>query len=328
MKKISIAVHGGAQNSPREEYSAEKELAYKSALSEAVSTGWRILENGGSALDAVEAAVVVMEDNPLFNAARGGAVNAEGKVECDAAIMCGKTLLAGAAAAVRNVRNPVKLARTILRGGIHLLLCGEGASEMADKFSLQREPDEYFITPERLGAQKKEREKQGKAFSGHTGSVERSAAVEAGQSDAGEQGEFGQKGTVGAVALDEYGNLAAATSTGGLTNKMKGRIGDSPLIGAGTYANNQTCAVSCTGDGEFIIRGVYAHELHALMKYRKMSLREAMREVFRQNAEMIKAEMGIIAADSLGNIEMLSNTLPMFRGCRSTEKELYTALWE
>ncbi|MCU7496174.1 MAG: isoaspartyl peptidase/L-asparaginase [Ignavibacteria bacterium] len=296
-----IAIHGGAQNKDRNTFTPEMEEAYKKGIEEALLTGWEVLNDDGPALDAVEAAVRVLEDNPLFNAGRGSAINCEKDTEQDAAIMDGKTLKAGSVAAIRFVKNPVSLARKVMETTEHVMLTGPGAEEFARRSGLELRPSEYFITQEKL-----EEFKNTLNHEKHTAG----------------------KGTVGAVALDKKGDLAAATSTGGLTNKLKGRVGDSPIIGAGTYANNEACAVSCTGDGEFIIRGVFAHLVYALIKFKNMSLHEALREVFRINGEGLKTEMGIIAVDRKADAELFYNTLPMYRGYRRNQEPAFLAIWE
>ncbi|MGE5432169.1 MAG: isoaspartyl peptidase/L-asparaginase family protein [Syntrophomonadaceae bacterium] len=298
-----IAVHGGAQNKDKNTFTPELEEAYKRGIEEALYTGWEILNNDGAALDAVESAVRVLEDNPIFNAGRGSAINRDGETEQDAAIMCGETLKAGAVAAIRLVKNPVSLARKIMESTEHVMLTGAGAEEFAKQAGLEFRPPEYFITQEKLEELKKNL---------HHENIKNP----------------GSRDTVGAVALDKKGSLAAATSTGGLTNKLKGRVGDSPIIGAGTYANNNACAVSCTGDGEYIIRGVFAHLLYALMEFKNLSLHEAIREVFRINGEYLKTEMGIIAVDKNANAELFYNTLPMYRGYRKNQEPGFLAIWE
>lgn len=305
-KDFVIAVHGGAQNKDRNTFTPELEEAYKKGIEEALFTGWEVLSEDGSALDAVESAVRALEDNPIFNAGRGSAINRDGQTEQDAAIMCGETLKAGSVAAVRLVKNPVSLARKVMETTEHVMLTGTGAEEFAREMGLEFRPAEYFITQEKLEELKKKVARENQDNLKNAGS----------------------KGTVGAVALDKKGNLAAATSTGGLTNKLKGRVGDSPIIGAGTYANNDACAVSCTGDGEYIIRGVFAHLVYTLMKFKNMSLHEAVREVFRINGEYLKTEMGIIAVDRKADVELFYNTLPMYRGYRKNQEPAFLAIWE
>lgn len=323
MEKLSIAVHAGAQNRERSEIDGTKEKQYRLVLAEAVDAGWEMLLRKAGAVAAVESAVRVLEDSPLFNAARGSVLNSQGRVECDAAIMRGDTLMAGAAAAVSNVRNPITLARIIMDKNLHLMICSKGAEAVAKQYGLELADDGYFITREQLTAWKQKHNDSG---NGADGSVPKNISLVTPSDTL--QNEKTSKGTVGAVAMDHTGTLAAATSTGGLWGKLPGRIGDSPVIGAGTYADNRTCAVSCTGDGEFIIRGVYAHELHCLIRYKNLSLKEACRELMARNSEIINAEMGLISIDAHGNIEMIRNTSLMFRGCRSTGSDTSTHIWD
>lgn len=297
---IVIAVHGGAQNKDRRTFTPDLEDAYIRGLKDALKAGWNILNENGTALDAVEYSVRSMEDNPMFNAGTGASINRNGETELDAAIMCGKTLMAGGVAAVKLVKNPISLARMVMEKTGHVLLCAEGAEEFAREMGVEFKPADYFVTPAKMDEKKKE-DAEGGTIS---------------------------KDTVGAVALDKYGNLAAATSTGGLTNKMKGRIGDSPVIGSGTYANNEACAVSCTGDGEFIIRGVFAHLLYSIMKFKGWNLHDASQEVLKINAGQLRTEMGLIAIDRLGNVELAYNTLPMFRGYRKNNEQEKMWIWE
>jgi len=297
-KNFAIALHGGAQNRTKGEISPELELQYRAGLDEALLSAWDLLEQGHSALDAVETAVRSLEDNPLFNAGKGSALTFTGEIEMDASIMCGKSLRAGAVGAVKHVRNPVSLARAVMDNEKYTFLSGQGAEDIARKYNLELMPDEYFFTRERL--QLWEESKQ----------------------------QITKYDTVGAVALDREGNLAAATSTGGLTGKLPGRIGDSPVIGSGTYANNECCAVSCTGEGDLMIRGVYAFNIFSLMKYRKMNLHNAVREVFFINSKQLNAEMGIIGVDKKGRIQLTTNTLPMFRAMKRNYENAFVGVWE
>ncbi|MGE5363253.1 MAG: isoaspartyl peptidase/L-asparaginase family protein [Bacteroidota bacterium] len=322
MEKLSIAVHAGAQNRERPEINGAKEKQYRLVLAEAVDAGWEMLLQKAGAVAAVESAVRVLEDSPLFNAARGSVLNSQGRVECDAAIMRGDTLMAGAVAAVSNVRNPITLARIIMEKNLHLMICSTGAEAIAKQYGLELAENGYFITREQLTAWKQKHNYSG------DGTENKNGAAPKHNSPDTLQNEKTSKGTVGAVAMDHTGTLAAATSTGGLWGKLPGRIGDSPVIGAGTYADNRTCAVSCTGDGEFIIRGVYAHELHCLIRYRNLSLKEACRELMERNSEIINAEMGLISIDAHGNIEMIRNTSLMFRASRSTGSDTSTYIWD
>lgn len=293
MNDFSIAIHGGAGTFARAALTAEAEKAHRAVLEESAKRGHAILARKGSALDAVEAAVVVLEDSPLFNAGKGSVFNADGRQEMDAAVMRGDDLAAGAVASVRNVKNPVKLARLVMERSEHVLLSGAGAFEFARLQKLDIEDDHYFFDQRRYD--------QWKALQGTT---EVRLDHEGG----------GQKfGTVGAVARDAQGRLAAATSTGGMTNKRWQRIGDSPVVGAGTYANDATCAVSCTGHGEAFIRAVAAHDVHALIAYRGLDLAEAVRVVVHERLPRLKGEGGLIAVDRAGNLALDFNCTGMYR---------------
>jgi beta-aspartyl-peptidase (threonine type) len=298
MQIYSIALHGGAGTITKKSMTEEKEQAYKSALAAALSAGVSILEKGGSALDAVEKTVMLLEDFPLFNAGRGSVFNAKGKHEMDAAIMDGNMRKAGAVAAIHNIKNPVSLARKILEGGDHVLLIGEGAMEYAAANGFEWMDEEYFFQEFRYRQWQKCQKKD---------------TVKLDHDDTDNK-----YGTVGAVALDVHGNLAAATSTGGLTNKKYGRVGDSPVIGAGTYANNKTCAVSCTGSGEYFIRGVAAYDASCLMEYRGLNLREACDEVIHKRLKELGGDGGLVAVDGCGNIAMPFNAEGMYRACRNS----------
>ena len=267
------------------------EAEYRSGLEAALIAGWEILSKGGTSLDAVEAAVSSLEDFPLFNAGRGSVFTHEGTQEMDASIMDGKTLNAGAVAAVKNIKNPVSLARLVMERTEHILLAGEGANEFAEQMGVHLEPDEYFFTEHRW-LQLQEAMAEGRVQLDH-------AAAK-------------PIGTVGAVACDSHGHLAAATSTGGMTNKKFGRVGDTPLIGAGTYAD-ETCAVSCTGHGEYFMLGVTAYDVAARMKYKGLSLEDAARETIERLTE-IKGDGGLIAVDTQGNVTMPFNSEGMYRG--------------
>ena len=292
---ISIAIHGGAGVITRSSMSAGDEAAYRADLGRALDAGYEVLEAGGDGLDAVTAAVRILEDSPLFNAGRGAVFNHEGINELDASIMDGRTLKAGAVAGVRHVRNPVELARRVMDRSPHVLLSGAGAEEFALEQGLELVPRSYFFTERRW--QQLERARAGDKLS--------PAAI-------------GYFGTVGAVALDRHGNLAAATSTGGMTNKRWGRVGDSPLVGAGTYADNASCAVSATGSGEYFIRSVLAHEISALMKYRGLPVEEAARQAVHGRLKDIGGEGGVIVVDREGNVAMQFNSEGMFRGARDS----------
>lgn len=300
-RPFAIAIHGGAGTIERAEMTPEREAQYRAALEKALDAGYVVLEGGGSSLDAVVAAVRLLEDEPLFNAGRGAVLNAEGAAELDASIMDGRTLAAGAVAAVRHVRNPVELARLVMEQSPHVMLSGAGAEEFALERGLQLVPNEYFRTELRRGQLERAR-REARRTAGATAPAASRAAF----------------GTVGAVALDASGHLAAATSTGGMTNKRFGRVGDSPIIGAGTYANDTSCAVSSTGHGEFFIRAVVAHDICALLEYRGLPLGEAVKEVIHGKLRRLGGEGGVIAIDARGNLVMDFNTAGMYRAARTS----------
>ena len=287
---IALAVHGGAGTIERNYMTPEREREYRAGIENALRTGEKILRDGGSALDATEAAVRVLEDDPHFNAGKGSVFTNAGTNEMDAAIMDGKTLAAGAVACLKHVRNPIVLARAVMEKSKHVFLVGGGAEEFAKRNGIELVDAKYFFTPARWEELKKERQKS-----------------------AGEIGQAESHGTVGAVARDKNGNLAAATSTGGTTNKLPGRVGDSPVIGAGTYADNRSCAVSCTGDGEYFIRAAVAHEVSALMLEPEMSLREASEKALAQ-AQKLGGTGGLIAVGKNGDVVLPFNTEGMYRG--------------
>ncbi|SIQ95381.1 isoaspartyl peptidase/L-asparaginase family protein [Pontibacter lucknowensis] len=300
MQNLAIAIHGGAGTITPASMTPDLEKAYKSTLSHALNQSYQILEKGGSALDAVELAVALLEDSPLFNAGRGSVFTKEGKHEMDAAIMCGKTMEAGAVAGVRSIRNPVRLTRAILEHSDHVFLCGYGAEEFARKYDIAFEPEEYFYDKHRYKQWRDVRD------------------TDIFMLDHTEDRKFG---TVGAVARDANGDLAAATSTGGMTNKNYNRIGDSPVIGSGTYANNDTCAISCTGHGEFFIRAVVAYDVSCLMEYKGYTLQEACDEVVMDKLVRFGGEGGLIAVDNKGNIALPFNSEGMYRGYRTSQDQ-------
>lgn len=299
MKKFSIALHGGAGTLVKGAMTVKLEAKYKQHLEEALKVGYGILEKGGTALEAVEKTVVELENSPLFNAGRGSVFTAEGTHEMDASIMEGKHLQAGAVALVRGIKNPIKLARCVMEQSAHVFLAGEGAMQFAQSLSFKVESPEYFFDQWRYD--------QWQEIKG-SDSFQLDHSVN-------KDSKFG---TVGAVACDLNGNLAAATSTGGMTNKRFGRVGDSPMIGAGTYANNNTCAVSCTGSGEYFIRGVVAYDVSCLMEYKGLSLAEAANEVINNRVLKIGGDGGLIAVDSYGNMTMSFNTEGMYRASQSS----------
>jgi len=315
MQKISLAIHGGAGTILKEEMTAEMERAYLQGLEAALAAGYTILEKGGTAIDAVKAAVIVLEDNILFNAGRGSVFTKTGTHEMDAAMMDGKTLSAGAVAGVSNIRNPVALAEAVMLKSLHVLLSGKGANDFAAQHGFKLEPDEYFFSQFRYDQWMQMKDSDQYALD-HSG--ENKAAT------------FTEKkfGTVGAVACDANGNIAAATSTGGMTNKNYGRIGDSPLIGIGTYANNKTCAISCTGHGEPFIKAVAAYDVSCLMEYKGMSLREAMHEVVINKLPVLEGEGGMIGVDAAGNVALLFNSAGMYRGAKSSDGTYFIQIYQ
>jgi len=289
--RYSIAVHGGAGAVPRAALPPEREARYRAGLEAALDAGYAVLERGGSSLDAVTTAVRILEDDPLFNAGHGAALTRDGAAELDAAIMEGRELRAGAVASVRHIKNPVELARRVMEKSRHVLLVGAGAEEFALEEQFALVPNQYFRTAERV--EQLESEQRGTRVSDLVPT----------------------QGTVGAVARDAAGNLAAATSTGGMTNKRPGRVGDSPIIGAGTYAKNGVCAVSATGHGEYFIRAVAAHHVCAGVEYRGLSLEESVRETLQFLAKL-GGDGGLIAVDADGRLVLQFNTDGMFRGAR------------
>jgi beta-aspartyl-peptidase (threonine type) len=306
MSRFTIVIHGGAGTILKEDMSTELETAYMQGLNEAMQAGYAVLEKGGSAVNAVKATVVVLEDNILFNAGRGSVFTKKGVQEMDAAIMDGSTLEAGAVAGLRNVRNPIELAAEVMTHSNHVFLSGKGANDFAIKQGVKLEPDDYFFSQFRYDQWKALRDSDNYSLD-HT-----NQRVEELMRDK-------KFGTVGAVACDYEGNIAAATSTGGMTNKKFGRIGDSPIIGIGTYANNKTCAISCTGHGEPFIRAVAAHDVSSIMEYKGASLQEAMHIVVNEKLVKLEGEGGMIGVDAHGNPAMIFNSAGMYRAFRSSD---------
>jgi L-asparaginase / beta-aspartyl-peptidase len=303
---ISIAIHGGAGVISRASMTAENERAYRADLERALDAGYAVLDSGGTSLDAVVAAVKVLEDSPLFNAGKGAVFSHAGINELDAAIMDGASQKAGAVAGVRHIRNPIELARMVMERTSHVLLAGEGAEEFALEQGVDLAPGSYFYT-ERRWKQLEDAQR-----------AERTASL---------QEDIGYFGTVGAVARDASGNLAAATSTGGTTNKRWGRIGDSPIIGAGTYADNATCAVSATGSGEYFIRAVVAHEICARVRLAGVTAAAAARDVIHGKLQDIGGDGGVIVVDRNGAIALEFNTEGMFRGARDSNGRREVAIY-
>jgi len=301
---IAIAIHGGAGIILKKDMSDSLEQQYRQALSEALLAGYAVLEKGGSSIDAVQAAIVMMEDSPLFNAGKGAVLTNQGYAELDASIMDGNTGKAGAVGGVKTVKNPILAARMVMDNSPHVMMIGAGADDFAKTQGLEIVDPDYFITPLRQKALQNIKEQETKSPpSDGTGF----------KTELSESG-IKKLGTVGAVALDKNGNLAAGTSTGGMTNKRFGRIGDSPVIGAGTFASNKTCAVSATGHGEYFIRNVAAYDISALMEYRGLSVEAAARQVIFEKLLPQGGLGGVIAIDKQGNIAMPFNTEGMYRG--------------
>ena len=314
MSVYTMALHGGAGTIFREEMTPELESAYLAGLEDALHAGYAVLEQGGMAVNAVKAAVVALEDNILFNAGRGSVFTKKGLQEMDAAIMDGASLQAGAVAGVRNVRNPIELATEVMRNSNHVFLSGKGANDFAIKQGIKLEPDEFFFSQFRYDQWKAIRDSDNYALDHTNQELEQMMRDK-------------KFGTVGAVACDMQGNIASATSTGGMTNKKYGRIGDSPLIGAGTYANNKTCAISCTGHGEPFIRGVVAYDVSCLMEYKGLGLQEAMDIVVNDKLIKLEGEGGMIGVDANGNAAMIFNSAGMYRAMKDSKGEMKIAIY-
>src|SRR5215204_2651066 len=310
MKKFTIAVHGGAGTISKKSMTPEKEAAYLEALNDALTVGYAVLEKNGDALDAVKNAVIELENNILFNAGKGSVFTNTGTHEMDASIMDGKDLSAGAAAAVKNVKNPIELAYAVMKKSEHVFLIGNGAEEFAKQNGIAFEPDEYFYSEFRYKQLLKTKANNKTALD-HSVDMDDK-----------------KFGTVGAVACDANGNLAAATSTGGMTNKQFGRVGDSPIIGIGTYANNKTCAISCTGHGEPFIKAVTAFDVSCLMEYKGLSLEEAMNIVVMDKLVKIDGEGGMIGVNADRNAALIFNSEGMYRGFCSSDGRRVVAIYK
>jgi beta-aspartyl-peptidase (threonine type) len=287
--RVMLVMHGGAGTITRQSMTPDREKQYREAMEQALRTGQAILMKGGSSIDAVEASIRVLEDSPLFNAGKGAVFTHEGRNELDASIMDGKTKKAGAVAGVTIIKNPISAARAVMEKSPHVMMAGHGAELFATQVGLEIVDPSYFWTERRWKELQQELMKEGGATEKH-------------------------HGTVGAVALDQNGNLAAGTSTGGTSNKRFGRIGDSPIIGAGTYAENESVAVSCTGTGEYFIRWTVAHDIAALYKYRGMTAEQAGNEVINHKLKDANGDGGAIILDGKGNFSMPFNTEGMYRG--------------
>jgi len=287
---FSIVIHGGAGTMSKASMSNEVKKQYINKLDEAVSIGYEILKKGGSSQEAVEKTIIVMEDSPLFNAGKGAVLNHDGNVELDASFMDGNTLNAGAISGSSMIKNPISAAISVMNNSPHVMLSGAGADKFAKSQKLDIKPNSYFITERRLNSLKNAKSKEASSLN-----IEQKI------------------GTVGCVALDKFGNISAGTSTGGMTNKRWNRIGDAPIIGSGTYANNLTCGVSATGWGEFFIRSVAAYDISALMQYKGLSIQEASRIVIHEKIAKLGGDGGVIALDKDGNVAMEMNTEGMYR---------------
>jgi len=314
-ENFGIVIHGGAGTILKENMSDSLEAAYKAKLKEAISAGYEILKNGGTSLDAVTYTINVMEDSPLFNAGKGAVFTHEGSNELDASIMDGATLNAGAVAGVKHIKNPIDLARDVMQKSEHVMLYGAGAEEFAQSLNYKMMDTSYFYTKNRYESLQKVLEKE-KSKNEKKVSFEDSYIKNS------------KFGTVGCAALDKHGNLAAGTSTGGMTNKRWNRIGDAPIIGAGTYANNKTCAVSSTGWGEYFIRSVVAYDISALMEYKGMTLQDAASEVIQKKVPALGGDGGIVAIDKDGNVAMEFNTAGMYRATMNSEGELIIKIYK
>lgn len=305
---FAIAIHGGAGTINKNLINQELQTAYETALSNALQSGYAVLEKQGSSLDAVSAAITALEDCPLFNAGKGAVFNHDGFHEMDASIMRGADRAAGAVSGVRNIKNPILLARKIMEASEHVYLSGSGAEFFAKEQGLNFEEEAYFFDQFRFDQFQE---------------ALKSDVVQLDHASSGDK----KFSTVGAVALDVHGDLCAGTSTGGMTNKKFGRVGDTPIIGAGTYANNSSCAVSCTGHGELFIRQVVAHQIHCLMEYKSLSLEEACLQVVMEDLVEIKGEGGLIAIDIKGNITLPFNSEGMYRGFQKSDGERFVGIY-
>lgn len=309
---VSLVIHGGAGTIRKENMTPERQEAYHTALKQSLDAGYEVLAGGGTSLDAVVAAIAVMEDSPLFNAGKGAVFTYSGKNELDASIMDGSNLKAGAVAGVTTIKNPIKAAYAVMTASEHVMLAGRGAEEFAKDRGLEIVDPSYFLDSARYQQYLNRRKAEGS---------ENGAGID----QPSDEKKFG---TVGAVALDQYGNIAAGTSTGGMSDKKFGRVGDSPIIGAGTYANNKTCGVSSTGWGEYFIRLAVAHDISAMMEYAGVSLQEAADSVIMKKLARLGGDGGVIAIDKDGNISMTFNTAGMYRGYIRAKGEAKTFLYK
>lgn len=314
-ENFGIVIHGGAGTILKENMSDSLEASYKDKLKEAISAGYEILNNGGTSLDAVTHTINIMEDSPLFNSGKGAVFTHDGRNELDASIMDGATLNAGAIAGVKHIKNPINLAKDVMQKSEHVMLYGAGAEEFAQTLGYKMMDTSYFYTQNRYESLQKVLE---------TEKTENETKISF-EDPVIKNSKFG---TVGCAALDKHGNLAAGTSTGGMTNKRWNRIGDAPIIGAGTYANNATCAVSSTGWGEYFIRAIVAYDISALMEYKGMTLQEAASEVIQKKVPALGGDGGIVAIDKDGNVAMEFNTSGMYRATMNSKGELIIKIYK
>jgi L-asparaginase / beta-aspartyl-peptidase len=315
----ALVIHGGAGTILKKNMSPEKEQAYRSKLQEALKAGYNALAKGATSIDAVEIAIRILEDSPLFNAGKGSVFTNDGKNEMDAAIMDGKTLKAGSIAGVRHIKNPVTGARAVMEKSEHVMMIGDGAEKFAKTCGVELVDTAYFFDQSRWDQLQKVK---------HTEQQQLDHTADSTKTGSTKNTNDHKFGTVGAVALDKYGNLTAATSTGGMTNKKYGRVGDAPIIGAGTYANNASCAVSATGHGEYFIRSVVAYDIAALMTYKNLSLTQAAHEVVMKKLVQLGGEGGIIAMDAKGNIAMPFNSEGMYRGYVKKDGSIHVFIYK
>ena len=307
---FSIVIHGGAGTILKKNMTPAMDQAYRAILKEAITVGHAILKKGGTSQEAVEKTIRVMEDSPLFNAGKGAVLTAQGKASLDASFMDGKTLNAGAISGISHIKNPISSAIAVMEQSPHVMLSGQGADEFAKSLGMEVVPNNYFITERRKNALKRVQENQDKQMSFYDPFLKES-----------------KFGTVGCVALDKAGNLAAGTSTGGMTNKKWDRIGDAPIIGAGTYANNASCGVSATGWGEFFIRSVVAHDIAALVEYKNLDVTTASKQVLKKVKEL-GGDGGVVVLDRFGNVAMEFNTAGMYRAHMNSEGELKVMIYQ
>jgi beta-aspartyl-peptidase (threonine type) len=310
-QKFAIAIHGGAGNIQKRNIPDSLEKQYRSKLKEAITVGHKLLKNGGSAVEAVRASINVMENSPLFNSAKGCVLTNKEKPSLDASIMDGKTLNGGGVAGISHIKHPIDLAFEVMKNSEHVLLSGKGAEEFAQQQGFEMTPESYFITKKQLDNVRRIKQRKANKTAVHYDPVLKAEKL----------------GTVGCVALDKSGNLAAGTSTGGMANKKFGRIGDSPIIGAGTYANNKTCAVSSTGWGEYYIRGVVAYDISALMEYGGLSLQEATKKIIHEKQPELGGNGGVLTMDHYGNVSIDFNTSGMFRAQMNAQGELKVGMF-